>query len=215
MSKPITYEYPEWYYKTWKQNVEANLSSDQIAILKEEGEKINKYNQENFKETCQSVNLLKFGIGRLYGTESKLYKYFLNNGNIENPPDIEGRYRDLLRAIATYQKDQKELEYKLNKVTEDTKLLERAIVWLHSRGFIIGSDFRLETAIKTANDIRFEELKEEKLSSPNLYDFNGGAYCEDCAGWDGESRRCECGNRRVSWESEGNFEDMYLYGEAY
>ena len=23
---------------------------------------------------------------------------------------------------------------------------------------------------------------------------------ESCGGWDGVSRRCECGNRRVSWE---------------
>lgn len=28
----------------------------------------------------------------------------------------------------------------------------------------------------------------------NCHDFG------DCAGWDGKSRRCECGNRRVYWE---------------
>lgn len=25
------------------------------------------------------------------------------------------------------------------------------------------------------------------------------ANCEDCSGWDGLERRCDCGNRRVYW----------------
>jgi len=29
----------------------------------------------------------------------------------------------------------------------------------------------------------------------NCHDFDNG-----CDGWDGESRRCNCGNRRVYWE---------------
>ncbi len=37
-----------------------------------------------------------------------------------------------------------------------------------------------------------------------------------CAGWDGESRRCSCGNRRVYWETsrdkDGKF---YAYAVAY
>jgi hypothetical protein len=38
----------------------------------------------------------------------------------------------------------------------------------------------------------------------------------ECEGWDGTSRRCDCGNRRVSWEasqdSKGNWS---AYGVAY
>jgi hypothetical protein len=51
-------------------------------------------------------------------------------------------------------------------------------------------------------------------------DFNG-QNCDDlgddwnngvpCTGWDGLSRRCNCGNRRVSWIVEGEF----AYGEAH
>ncbi len=49
--------------------------------------------------------------------------------------------------------------------------------------------------------------------------FNG-QNCEDaryndddpeCRGWDGYSRRCDCGNRRVSWVVEG----MWAYGDAH
>jgi len=39
---------------------------------------------------------------------------------------------------------------------------------------------------------------------------------EDCMGWDGVDRRCDCGNRRVYWASyqqpDGTF---VVYGEAY
>lgn len=55
--------------------------------------------------------------------------------------------------------------------------------------------------------------------SGGLIGFNG-QNCEDaryiddapdCGGWDGYSRRCDCGNRRVSWVVEG----MWAYGDAY
>lgn len=54
-------------------------------------------------------------------------------------------------------------------------------------------------------------------------DFEGmncNDYLEDgddeCGGWDGESRRCYCGNRRVSWET-GQYDNgkFYAYGVAY
>jgi hypothetical protein len=32
------------------------------------------------------------------------------------------------------------------------------------------------------------------------YEFDGDDSCEDCRGWDGVERRCDCGNRRVGWE---------------
>jgi hypothetical protein len=52
----------------------------------------------------------------------------------------------------------------------------------------------------------------------------GGMNCNDyrdddemfCEGWDGVDRRCDCGNRRVSWateqDSKGNWS---AYAEAY
>lgn len=49
------------------------------------------------------------------------------------------------------------------------------------------------------------------VSEYGLIEFDGmncNDYKEDheieCGGWDGESRRCECGNRRVSWDIEKN-----------
>lgn len=60
----------------------------------------------------------------------------------------------------------------------------------------------------------------EKESGP--FDFDGN-NCSDvdgswndgmaCGGWDGESRRCGCGNRRVTWVLSDC--KTYIYGEAY
>lgn len=39
---------------------------------------------------------------------------------------------------------------------------------------------------------------------------------DECAGWDGESRRCDCGNRRVSWSTSQNADGKWFaYAEAY
>jgi len=35
----------------------------------------------------------------------------------------------------------------------------------------------------------------------------------DCSGWNGKDRRCECGNRRVDWKFDDDFDGVY--GEAY
>lgn len=48
----------------------------------------------------------------------------------------------------------------------------------------------------------------------NCNDYRDGL--DDCGGWDGVSRRCDCGNRRVYWATgqyaSGKF---YAYAEAY
>jgi hypothetical protein len=39
---------------------------------------------------------------------------------------------------------------------------------------------------------------------------------ESCGGWDGESRRCECGNRRVAWEfTRSQDGTLTAHAEAY
>lgn len=69
----------------------------------------------------------------------------------------------------------------------------------------------------------FNKLVEEKLKTfIGFIDFDGN-NCHDCAGWnegvpecsgwDGRSRRCECGNRRVDWVLSSC--KTYVYAEAY
>jgi hypothetical protein len=67
-----------------------------------------------------------------------------------------------------------------------------------------------------------EAIAAAKESVDGFTDFDG-MNCDDwlpdgefCAGWDGESRRCDCGNRRVYWaiyrSDDGGF---YAVAEAY
>jgi len=86
---------------------------------------------------------------------------------------------------------------------------------MQNKGFVLGTDFTLENAVCTANNIRFEELTNQAIVLGGVYSFNGDDNCEDCTGWDGKSHRCNCGNRRVDWSYDGNFENMYVFGEAY
>ena len=40
-----------------------------------------------------------------------------------------------------------------------------------------------------------------KVKPDTFISFCGQDGCSDeCEGWDGESRRCQCGNRRVYWD---------------
>ena len=47
-----------------------------------------------------------------------------------------------------------------------------------------------------------DEAINDARPAPGVFiDFDGN-NCDDCAGWDGQSRRCDCGNRRVSWVTD-------------
>lgn len=119
-------------------------------------------------------------------------------------------------------KDKQEAEDKKQKEIKAIQDLEakkaRAVVWLLERGKHPGKDYEACRAIETANQMAFDE--EVARQGPGPHDFSGqncGDYDDtECSGWDGSSRRCECGNRRVSWvEGYGHsFEEPCVYAEA-
>ena len=45
----------------------------------------------------------------------------------------------------------------------------------------------------------YERLVDNKLESAEWFDFEGQNCEGPCEGWDGIDRRCQCGNRRVTW----------------
>lgn len=75
-------------------------------------------------------------------------------------------------------------------------------------------DFTESTAIDAANSIIFDRLVEERVRLGGFIEFIGSDFCDDCAGWDMTSHRCQCGGQGVSWESEGDFEDMQIYAQS-
>lgn len=54
------------------------------------------------------------------------------------------------------------------------------------------------------------EAAKAECATQGLIDFDGqncNDYLEEgreCGGWDGHDHRCECGNRRVYWETGGD-----------
>lgn len=103
---------------------------------------------------------------------------------------------------------------------ERIKLAGEAIQYLLNLGKVLNTDFTTDNAVEIANNIAFElEIVRRKAAlkeTKSLTNFDG-MNCDDCPGWDGESRRCQCGNRRVSWSSGWghSFKEPYIYGEAY
>ena len=102
---------------------------------------------------------------------------------------------------------------------ERNALRDRAIAYLLERGKVYGVEFVAEDAEAMALRLVGEERILGLRKAEPWHEFNG-FNCNDfgdrdCKGWDGESRRCQCGNRRVSWEIEGTFENPRVYGEAY
>lgn len=120
------------------------------------------------------------------------------------------------------EKAEKEAQMELVKKREEdkTNLINEAIAYCIANGRVFNQDgLNIDTAITIANNIAFDKAvttKENEIED-NFIDFSGQNCEDECAGWNPKQRRCECGNRRVSW-SEGynsDFRDMEIYAEAY
>jgi hypothetical protein len=72
-----------------------------------------------------------------------------------------------------------------------------------------------EQAVAAADLDAAESWEYLKFRGMNCNDYLSDSDVE-CAGWDGASRRCDCGNRRVSWSTSQNADGKWLaYAEAF
>lgn len=125
-------------------------------------------------------------------------------------------YQHRLREEAKSKKAKENLE-KENKQKRDA-YITRAIKYLQDRGKVIGLDFTVDNAGGVAENLAAEEAI-AKMKAENSFIGFDGHNCEDwgesvCRGWDMESRRCDCGNRRVCWTWDGDFDNIHVYAEA-
>lgn len=128
-------------------------------------------------------------------------------------------------SLSVYGEEQQlknEEKKKLDKLSELQVQNNRdeAVKWLLGKGKVYGTDFTADNALETANEVAFEEKKAQEIESikkTGFIDFCGSDNCEGCLGWNGEDRRCDCGNRRVDWTRDWQFDykDPQIYGEAY
>jgi hypothetical protein len=128
---------------------------------------------------------------------------------------------EMRERIAKEKADKEAQVEKIKQIeAEKNNLANEAIAYCIANGRIFGQDgFTIDTAISIANDIAYikEKAKREAEIGDGYISFDGQNCEDECAGWNPKDRRCECGNRRVSWTDGyySDFRDMSIYAEAY
>jgi hypothetical protein len=190
------------------------VTDAELAEFKSQCETLDEENQKLYDAARQKNDSLIKELCELHSDNTLLLKYIKNNASIKRPHRNLDSYTRLFNSINTEKKKVAEAEKIKKAELESEALVQRAIIFLQNKGKVLGVDFDLKTALETANELRFEELTQEQIAHGGVDDFCG-MNCDDCSGWDGIGHRCNCGNRRVYWTYDGNFENMYVYGEAY
>ncbi len=159
-------------------------------------------------------------LGMTKKQEVKAKSFFETMRRLESIIMEPGYLRDHFASVDldTARRSEKEQQAQVEqqRTLEIAQLQEEAVIWLIERGKKLGTDFTLSNALKTANDLAFDEAVLDMSNGVEYHDFYG-KNCDDCLGWDGISRRCACGNRRVYWTpgNEHSFKNPQLVAEAW
>jgi hypothetical protein len=141
------------------------------------------------------------------------------------PDRLIRRYKDQENNARELEKRKAAEDAMKQKEIEAHNLTQDAVLWIqeHHPDKKIGVDFDIVYAVEYANRLAFDAEVERIRSEREWHEF-AGFNCydvsdegESCAGWDGASKRCQCGNRRVDWvEGYGHsFKEPYVCAEAY
>jgi len=121
-----------------------------------------------------------------------------------------------LRTIESFWNDKRRKEAEIKKKVEQAQLFNEAVEFLIKNGKKMGADYQADTAIDAANEFAVEKLIKEYKEKGDYIPFGGDGSCENCKGWKPGEHRCDCGNRRVYFEtdSESTFKDPRVYAQA-
>lgn len=213
-------------YQTPSQEVFYMKEEDVLAAAtKEELAEIDRIKSLNKQkaELILEFNDLYSRAFKLLGFDYKTYRKKNYNRMVEQLSYIVTG-KDLLHPITkrlekeVAQRWKREDEAKeAERIKAENELQQDAINWLIERGLKLGEDFNILDAVGKANELAAEDEIKRKMATTEYHGFNGQNCDGPCAGWDGESRRCECGNRRVGWvRGYGHsFKAPHVYGEAW
>jgi len=196
-------EKPDW----------AELTQEQIDRLKKDEAEANEHNSAIYHQKMEGYRYAVKILVDLHPREkvaASLKKWQPSSPNRYWPDEIDRKV-----------KEAKEAKQKMERAKiQDATLIVmqgKAVLWLQERRKKLGEDFQVSDAIQIANDISFEEEVAKRRSEGGLISFSGDDNCENCGGWDMASHRCDCGNRRVSWNSGWghSFLNPYINAEAH
>lgn len=136
------------------------------------------------------------------------------------------KYSQVVSTYETRERMEKEKEQKAQAEArkkemeaKQSELLNQAIAYCLENGRTFGDALTVENAIQVANDIAFQKevARREAEIGDGYIDFSGQNCEDECEGWNPADRRCQCGNRRVSWTDgySSDFRTMTIYAEAY
>jgi hypothetical protein len=205
------------------------MTNEQLAHL----EKTKKISEKATQLLAELNSLLEtarkeFPIS-IYAKPSDKKKFKTPKGVFEILTDRSNLYKRTLSAFETQERMKLEAEEKRKHEEQQKKLevekqlqksqkLVRAIKFLIDRGVDI-SHLGSDMIIDTANDIAFDEevVAREKEIGDGYIDFYGQNCDDPCDGWNPSDYRCQCGNRRVSWEESygSDFENMEIHAGAH
>jgi hypothetical protein len=202
------------------------------TLTKEENLQAAKEYAEKAKEILIQLNEIvkegnKLVPGRTFGlSKAKLEKLKTPNEVMErlltasrSESNVKSTYEHRERMVKEKEEKEKLEAFKKEIEVKQSELLNQAIAYCLENGRTFGDGLSVENAIQVANDIAFQkEVARKEAEIGDGYIGFDGQNCEDeCAGWNPNHHRCQCGNRRVSW-TEGwssDFRNMDIYAEAY
>ncbi len=210
----------KWKYpKIESPNNLLTVTDEMLDIWEKENKQCEEFNKTLILQIKEAKQKMIDNAIFIWGEKSNIVRYISKNSVYT--PSLS--YFDSLKSnVLKAREDEKQ---KILDFQSQQKLIElqgKAIEYLLSKNKKINIDFTLDNVLSTANSLAYESevlKKQKELSETQTYiSFIGDDNCENCKGWDGTSRRCQCGNRRVYWTSNDPvdfFLNPHIYAEAY
>lgn len=195
------------------------ITDEELENLRFEEGRINQLNDIEYHRRVAVVEQFKidsktFFRERFVSRAGKARQKIVDNLSPERPA-VSCVYGNLYnsRAAAIEEKQRKEREQ--TRAQEESAYLAKCIRYLVVNG-VEENDVSFQNPVSSAEAMESERLIKEAIERGGFINFTGDQDCESgCRGWDGESHRCDCCHRRVSWTYSGGVGDMYVYGEAH
>lgn len=195
------------------------VTDEMLTTWEKENKRCEAYNKLLESQLIERKQRMITDASFIWGEKSNVVRY-LTKIRISMPSltFFDSIKNNVLKA----REDEKQRLLNTESQQKIIELQGNAVKYLIENGKAINIDFMVDNAISMANSIAYDKAianqQKELFDTESYIDFNGSDSCENCAGWDGTSRRCQCGNRRVGWASGDNadfFLNPYIYGEAW
>lgn len=206
------YERPDCWRLTREQLLKG--SAEDFARWRAEAAPVQERNAIRVRARSEAKRAIEALIAQAWPRGSEGFKVMtraLSKAAIEPP-------REFVEALNWLEKEaMSQREETTRKVTRDAEIARKLLAagaFLAARGKAVGVDYEAHEAIEVANEIAIDEAIAAEKKNGGFVSFGGDDNCRGCRGWDMASHRCECGNRRVGWEHDGDFEGIAVYAQA-